>query len=168
MATKKRIPPRPTPPAPKPPLKPSQRKDGKAGPKSGSGGFGRAEDQVIRAASAYINTAGSAVRTVAGAAGKVASTAGKVATGNIGKGFAPGTLMGPAKTKRPIRGSGASSSRPGLDGGKTSKDYPKREPRESMQPRGGKRKPAPKKNPGSPRAAAERELQRRKPLPKTY
>ena len=45
-------------------------------------------------------------------AGKAANTAGKIAIGNIGKGFAPGTLMGPAKTKRPVRGPGGTPPKP--------------------------------------------------------
>lgn len=161
MAAKKRVPPRPTPPAPKPPLKPSQRKGSKAGPKPSSGGFGRPEDQIIRAGSSVVNTAGSAVRGVAGAVGKAANTAGKIATGNIGKGFASGTLMGPATKKRPERGPGG--SRP--QGGRIAKVEPKRDPKESMQPRSGKRKPPTKPRPerGPGRSG------RSKPeLPKTY
>ena len=151
MATKKRIPPRPI---PKPPIKPSQRKDGKAGPKPGTGGFGRAEDQIIRAGSSVVNTAGSAVRGVAGAVGKVGNTAGKavnaagkIATGNIGKGFAPGTLMGPAAKKRPERGPGGSKPQ----GGRLAKVETKRDPSQAMQPRGDKRKkptPRPVRGPG--------------------
>ena len=135
---------KPRPPKPPVPTKPTgPRKDSKPRPKPGSGGFGRAEDQVIRAASSYINTAGSAVRSVAGAVGKVGNTAGKavstaskIATGNIGKGFAPGTLMGPAAKKRPERGPGGSKPQ----GGRLAKVETKRDPKEAMQPRGDKRK----------------------------
>ncbi len=137
MAAKKRVPPRPI---PKPPVKPSgPRKDGKAGPKPKSGGFGRPEDQLIKAASAYINTAGSGVRTVVGAASGLAGLAGKIVNSVTSGGGAPAGSFAsskPAPAKRPVRGPGG--SRP--QGGRLAKVESKRDPREAMQPRGDKRK----------------------------
>ena len=140
MATKKRIPPRPTPPAPKPPLKPSQRKDGKAGPKPGSGGFGRAEDQLIRAASSYINTVGGGVRTVAGAASGLAGLAGKIvgsATSGGGPGAGSFASSKPAPKKNPGSPQDAAER---AKGGKLAKVVPASEPSGRFEPRGDKRK----------------------------
>jgi hypothetical protein len=139
MAAKKRIPPRPTPPAPKPPLKPSQRKDGKVGPKPGSGGFGRAEDQITRAIGSSINTAGKGIRSVATGVDKAVSGIGKAISSAYSNGGAPAGSFAsskPTPAKRPVRGPGG--SRP--QGGRLAKVESKRDPREAMQPRGDKRK----------------------------
>jgi hypothetical protein len=180
MATKKRIPPRPI---PKPPIKPtSPRKDGKATPKPKSGGFGRAEDQVIKATSAYINTAGKGIRSVATGANKVASgvakDAGKVASiygRNVGKvASAYGKNVGKVASGigkvassvlgggGPPAGSFASSKpapkkpKPTVQGGKLAKVQPKREPSGAYESRSGKRKPPTKRSPERGRGVAPR------------
>ena len=140
MAAKKRVPPRPI-PLPKPPLKPSQRKSSTGGSNSGSGGFGKVEDQLIKAASAYINTVGGGIRGIVGVIGGALSGGGPVA----------GSFMGPAPSKsKPstppsgnwVGGKWIPPTKPStgpISGGKIAKvEY---ELPESFKPRSGKRRP---------------------------
>jgi hypothetical protein len=114
MATKKR----PVPPKPSPKPKPVSPKPK---PKPNSGGFGRLEDQIVKAAADYINTAGTGIRGAATGVDKLVVGIGKAISSAFSGGAAPGTFMGPAPKPKPKPKPNNSTP---IQGGYLQREYP--------------------------------------------